>query len=520
MERVGRYEILEELGHGAMGRVYRARDPKINRIVALKTISIVASTPAEEEEFRERFFREAQAAGALSHPGIVTIFDVGEDEASNTPYTVMEFIEGKTLAELAASPTEGGTSERLPLKTAVDLARQVAEALDYAHAHQIIHRDIKPANILVTADGRAKIADFGIAKLQTSQFTQPGQVLGTPAYMSPEQLTGEAIDGRSDLFSLGVVLYWLLTGDKPFAGDTTNTISFKVVYSDPIPPSKLMPSLSPHYDHVVRRALAKNPAQRYATGRALADDLEDLLADRPPRSLAGAAPAPEGEATIAAGAAPLAAAAPSPGTRTEVGPPPAATTAPAPAAAPSRRWLIPVAVVAVLLLMLVGALAWWWSQPWGGSPETPAAEAPAATASEPAPAQSRGRGRRSTSTQGRPAAAATLVLRGSHSFQRATLSVYSDGQLLQRIALHGDTVKRYGVELGSSTFTATMPIAAGQHTLTLRLQSSEGGFDQRDTISGRFEAGRSRTAEISLGELGKWVGAGGLTRKLTVRWSD
>jgi len=219
MERLGRYEIIAELGRGAMGTVYRARDPKIDRIVALKTITVAGVRPADEEEYRQRFFREAQAAGKLSHSGLVTIFDVGEDEKSKTPFIVMEFIEGKTLEEL-------GRGERLPTETALGLIQQIAEALDYAHGRKIIHRDIKPANIIVTGEGRAKITDFGIAKLAMTQFTQPGQVLGTPAYMAPEQLSGGAVDGRSDLFSLGVILYWLLTGDKPFAGVTTTAVSF------------------------------------------------------------------------------------------------------------------------------------------------------------------------------------------------------------------------------------------------------------------------------------------------------
>jgi len=277
MERLGRYEIIAELGRGAMGTVYRARDPKIDRIVALKTITVAGIGPADEEEYRQRFFREAQAAGKLSHGGLVTIFDVGEDEKSKTPFIVMEFIEGKTLEEL-------GRGERLPTETALGLIQQIAEALDYAHGRKIIHRDIKPANIIVTGEGRAKITDFGIAKLAMTQFTQPGQVLGTPAYMAPEQLSGGAVDGRSDIFSLGVILYWLLTGDKPFAGDTTTAVSFKIVYQEPIPATQINPSLSPEFDYMLSRALAKDAAGRYQRGRELAEDLADLLDGRPPRS--------------------------------------------------------------------------------------------------------------------------------------------------------------------------------------------------------------------------------------------
>ena len=221
MQQLGRYEVLEELGHGAMGTVYRARDPKIERVVAIKTVRVIGTTPEQETEYRRRFFREAQAAGKLSHPGIVTIHDVGEDEATQTPYIVMEYVEGRTLESLLTEPG----LERPSLTASLELIKQVAEALDYAHTYSIVHRDIKPANIMVTAEGRAKITDFGIAKLTQSEFTVPGQILGTPAYLSPEQLKGIPIDGRSDLFALGVILYWMLTGQKPFAGDTSTVLT-------------------------------------------------------------------------------------------------------------------------------------------------------------------------------------------------------------------------------------------------------------------------------------------------------
>src|SRR5579872_2981293 len=229
MQQLGRYEILAELGRGAMGTVFKARDPRIGRIVAIKTISIASGSPKEEKEFRERFFREAQAAGRLAHPGIVTIHDVSEE--GQTPFIVMEFIAGKTLDELAP----------LPPAKALELVRQVAEALDYAHAQGIVHRDIKPANIIVTEDGRAKITDFGIAKHGTTEFTISGQVLGTPSYMAPEQLTGEKLDGRADLFSLGIVLYILLTGNKPFAGESLTQITFKLAYQEPAPATQVNP---------------------------------------------------------------------------------------------------------------------------------------------------------------------------------------------------------------------------------------------------------------------------------------
>src|SRR6478609_2564020 len=280
MHQLGRYEIVAELGRGNMGAVFRARDPKIDRTVAIKTIAVPAGAAKDFEHYRQRFFREAQAAGRLSHPGIVTIYDVGEDEAAHTPFIVMECVTGQSLDRLVAAAPSG----ILPRTTALELVQHIAEALDYAHSQGIVHRDIKPANIMITAAGQPKIADFGIAKLALAETTMPGQVVGTPAYMSPEQLNGKAVDGRSDLFSLGVIAYWLLTGIKPFDGDTLTEICAQVVTKDPAPPSQVAPGTSQDHDYVLSRALAKDPALRYQRGSEFAADLEDLRAGNKPRS--------------------------------------------------------------------------------------------------------------------------------------------------------------------------------------------------------------------------------------------
>ena len=275
---LGRYEILAELGRGAMGMVYKARDPRIHRIVAIKIITISGGSKSEIEEHRIRFFREAQAAGRLSHPGIVTIYDVDEDPISHTPFIVMEYVPGKRLDTLIA----GLPSQHLPRSKSLALAEQLAEALGYAHGKGIVHRDIKPANVIVTEDGYAKIADFGIAKITLTELTLPGQMLGTPAFMAPEQFLGEPVDRRSDLFSLGVVLYWMLTGIKPFEGENATNILFKLVYEEPIPVTQVCPALHPHFDTVLQRALAKDPIARYQSGEDFARDLRILLqADRP-----------------------------------------------------------------------------------------------------------------------------------------------------------------------------------------------------------------------------------------------
>ena len=270
-KRLGRYEIVAEIGRGAMGVVYKARDPKIDRFVALKTISLVGQDPDDEGDYRERFFVEARAAGRLLHPGIVTIFDVGEEPERRDPYIVMEYIAGQSLNKLLS-----GEKKKIPFSTALRLTEELAEALDYAHAQGVVHRDIKPANILVTEDGHPKIADFGIAKLNLAHLTVPGQVLGTPAYMSPEQLEGEQVDGRSDLFSLGVILYSMITGYKPFQGNSATTVCFKVANREPVPATALDSELPPELDAVLSRAMAKDPAQRYQRGIEFALDVHEL----------------------------------------------------------------------------------------------------------------------------------------------------------------------------------------------------------------------------------------------------
>ena len=277
---VGRYEIDSELGRGAMGVVYRARDPRIDRSVAIKTVTLSGLEPDAEQEYRERFVVEARAAGRMSHPRIVTIFDVAEDPDTLTPYIVMEYVSGRSLEEVLC--TENGT---LPLDTALQVTQELAEALDYAHAQGIVHRDVKPSNIIVAEDGHPKIADFGIAKLNVPDLPQTGRTLGTPAYMSPEQLRGDPVDGRSDLFSLGVILYQLLTRHRPFQGNSTRTISFKVLNRDPVPATALNAELCPELGHVIARAIAKDPSQRYQTGMEMAADLRDLRGSiLPPRS--------------------------------------------------------------------------------------------------------------------------------------------------------------------------------------------------------------------------------------------
>jgi predicted Ser/Thr protein kinase len=268
-KRIGRYEIEKSLGRGAMGVVYLARDPIIDRMVALKTLRV--DLDAEfAEEFRERFVREARAAGRLNHPGIVTVHDVGEDPETGLMYIAMEYVEGRDLKQILATGHLFRPSE------AARIAADVATALDYAHSLGVVHRDVKPANIILTADGSPKITDFGIARFETSNLTVDGQFIGTPNFMSPEQITGKGVDGRSDLFSLGVVLFTLLTGQRPFGGETMHEVTLRIV-QDPSPiPSTVSEEIPAALNPIVLKCLEKNPERRFQTGGELAKVLGAL----------------------------------------------------------------------------------------------------------------------------------------------------------------------------------------------------------------------------------------------------
>jgi serine/threonine-protein kinase len=274
---IGRYEILGELGHGAMGVVYKAQDPKIGRTVAIKTLS-AAGQGTELEQYRARFLVEAKSAGRLNHPNIVSVHDVTDDEQGK-PCLVLEFVEGTTLDRLVVD-------EEVPFTRLLELIGQIARALAYAHGHGIVHRDVKPANIMVTKSGQAKLSDFGIAKLEGTSMTIAGQVMGTPAFMSPEQCTGSGVDARSDIFSLGAVLYTLAAGEKPFPGDTFTSVAYKVVHVAQASVRDLNPALPEQLDAILARCLAKDPAARYPSADELASDLEALRANLP------SAPAP------------------------------------------------------------------------------------------------------------------------------------------------------------------------------------------------------------------------------------
>src|SRR5580700_10876212 len=268
MVKAGRYEILGELGRGAMGVVYRATDPVIGRTVAVKTIRLTEEgTGLTRPELLSRFQTEARAAGLLAHPNIVVVYDAGEEDGLF--YITMEFVEGRSLQSHIDS------KQPFPVSRVLKLMEQVCSALDFAHQHNVVHRDIKPANLMLTPDDVVKITDFGTAKILQFGTAQTAHVMGTPSYMSPEQVKGKPVDGRSDIFSLGVILYELMTGEKPFPGQNITTVIYKIINEEPIPPRSLDSSIHPGLSAVITRALAKEPAARFQTCADLLNALKN-----------------------------------------------------------------------------------------------------------------------------------------------------------------------------------------------------------------------------------------------------
>jgi serine/threonine protein kinase len=496
-----RYVIDAELGHGAMGVVYRARDPKLGRTVAIKMVSTAGLDPEAEKEYRERFVVEAHAAGRFSHPGIVTIFDVREEDE---PYLVMEYVEGQSLQQLM-----GRENRPLPLSTTLRIIQEVAEALHYAHAQGVVHRDIKPANILVTADGHPKIADFGIAKLNQTELTLPGRVLGSPAFMAPEQLNEEGVDSRSDLFSLGVILYYMLTGYRPFQGNSTTTVCFKLVNHEPVPASALESKVPPELDTVVAQAMAKDPAQRYQTGMAMAADIQavrersgfihssdpagqSLKHDAIPRYVVGAS------------AGPSSARRESLKPRVEDH-----TTSPR-----NKAMAVKTVAASCLLAMAVAGVAFWSAH----NPEAPqsarlerlpsvstiAVEAPPDAAgnknvqiSQKTP-ETRSKKLKSVAripssqTKAPAPADAMLQIEVEHHFTDATASVWVDDGLVYTQSLLGKK-QRHGLvfrKVVGHQFQVVR-VAPGKHQVRVRIQSTADAYDQSKITSVAFVPGVS-----------------------------
>lgn len=507
-KQFGRYEILSELGRGAMGVVYKGRDPQIDRLVALKTISLWGQEPEEEKEFRLRFRNEAQAAGRLHHSGIVSVFDVGEDPENHDPYIVLEYVSGESLSRILAR------EKKLPLDRALKLAAEIADALDYAHAQGVIHRDIKPANVLITEDGHAKIADFGIAKLNLAHFTIPGRVVGTPAYMAPEQLVGEAVDGRSDLFSLGVILYAMVTGHSPFQGDSATTVCFKVANREPIAASALDMTLPPQLDAVISRAMAKDPKERYQRGSDFADDLRILqqsyranpsTTSRLRTSTTGTRSALTGNSSALRPAAQ----------------PTAPGVVPSIFANAKSRDIMLGTLALVLIAIVAGQTKLFVNLPkidLGGSPgasnslTTANAAAGKLDAQEQhappkvvqtVPDSPRPAGKtvsKATHTVAKPIVVplSTVELAVQHQFKDATLYVWVDDKLALTLPLHGTAQKKLVVFSGVRGVTSeTLKVPAGKRVLRFRALSTDQTVDLSKTLSAEFVGGDTKSLSVS-----------------------
>jgi len=370
-KKLGKYEIRGELGQGAMGIVYDGFDPMIGRRVALKTVRRDQLDRAEVEEILARFKREAQAAGRLNHPNIVSIYEYGEDEG--TAFIAMEFVEGRELRD------HFDADERFPMAEIVRIMGQLLDALDFSHKNGVVHRDIKPANIILPKDGTVKVADFGIARVESSNLTQAGSVLGTPSYMSPEQFMGQTVDGRSDLFSAGVILYQFLTGEKPFTGALT-TIMHKVLKEEPPAPSALNVQVPRPFDALIRKALAKRADERFQNGREFAIALKMAAAGQALPGDGDATLLNDTDATLVSAAEQTLAvektlAVPRPAAAPATAAPPPAAAAPAPA----KKSGLALALVGGLAVIGLGAGAYVFMGK-GGAPQPAATAAPQAAA--------------------------------------------------------------------------------------------------------------------------------------------
>jgi serine/threonine-protein kinase len=443
---LGRYEIEGEIGRGMMGVVFRAFDPALGRTIALKSVRLAFTIPEEQREvFEKRFLAEARVAAALSHPGIVVVHDVGRDPESGTLFIALEYLEGETLGDLAKK------SAPLDWRAALGLVAKIGDALAHAHAQGVVHRDIKPANIMVLPSGDPKIMDFGIAKVPTSQLTATGEFFGTPSYMSPEQARGAKVDGRSDLFSLGSILYLLLTGRQAFPGNNVAAILLSLSSEQPPAPSSLVPGIPRSVDAIVARLLAKESSERYATGKAAADAMRAALG--PP----------------AAGARPQ-----SPGRKVTP--------------------LVWAGAAALLLLLAGGGAAAFFALRGSGLLPSPApGDSVAASAAKPsglgllaAPFESPGH----------------LEVGFEYPFRTGRLRVWTDDDLVLDEPLEGHLVKKVlTVRVHKGVLKKTVDVPSGDHSLKIEVEGD--GDTQVRKVQGRFKGGATRHLEVTFSGLVK-----------------
>ncbi len=483
LSHLGRYEIETEIGRGAMGVVYRARDPKIDRTVAIKTISLAGQEPADEKEYRQRFAQEARAAGRLSHPGIVTIFDAGEDPETREPYLVMEYVAGEPLSKFMS-----GADGKLSLAAALQFAQEVAEALDYAHSQGVVHRDIKPANILITEDGHAKVADFGVARLNQELLTQPGGIVGSPAYMAPEQMAGEEADARSDLFSLGVALYSMITGFRPFQGNSAQTVCFKVMNIEPVPVTSFQHEVPTEIDAVISRAIAKIPDDRYQSGAEMALDIQALRERNPSLALPNNFLARVMQQDTGRGRA---------GRKFEPG---------------LKRTLSLGA--ALLGVFLSGALFAWrmtraLSMPLSAPVLSeaqlrplPAHFAPPAEMVPPPMKVAAHKSRKHNQQPDAPGktealAPARVQVEIQHHFNAANASIWLDNALVFDQALRGADQRHPLLRVVEMNQIASLQFASGKHRLQIRIASPINSYDQIETLEAELSAGSKYVLRVN-----------------------
>lgn len=482
--RIGRYEILDELGRGSMGRAYLARDPTIDRRVAVKVLDPMPGLRVEDEnELRQRFVLEARAAGKVSHSGIVMVYDAQTDAASGDSYIAMEWVDGVSLERRLQ---EGGP---LPVADAVTTVADVAEALDAAHRAGLVHRDVKPANLLLDRQGRVKISDFGIAKLASQSQTVAGRILGSPFYMSPEQVRSEPVDGRSDLFALGVVLYQAVTGIVPFGGESLAGITYKILEIDPRPVRSINPQVPASLAAVIERALEKAPADRFqsglematalrAVGRELAGEAVSgtVILEPPPRRPARAWMVVGGVAALAVVALLVAPGRllESPGTQRPAIPPAAAQS-------PIPRFGAGDGVVAAASATVTPP-----PQPPADEPAEETAAAGAAPAMpSPAPAASRSESPPAAKSSRRPA---VLEVSYANRLRSGVMTLTVDDRRVWSRNL-GPPKGVVEWTLGD-TVQARLELSRGKHVVGVTIEGSEGTVHASKRIWGTFEAGR------------------------------
>ena len=456
--------------------------------MALKTVSLHLAVPdADRPAFEQRFLNEARVAAGLNHPGIVVVHDVGRDPGSSTLYIALEYLEGDTIADRVRR------LGALEWREALRLTAGVADALHHAHQRRIVHRDVKPANIMVLPSGEPKLMDFGIAKVPAAQLTSAGEFFGTPSYMSPEQAAGEPLDSRSDVFSLGAVLYMMLTGTRAFDAPSIAAILARVASKDPAPPSKVAPGVPPVVDDVVARALAKDPARRYASAQMMSEDIQDLLASRPLRHRPSWVPLPRAEDTI----------------RSKTAEPPTADLGePSPAAAlPPRAPSTPVAAAAAhrdssLILRLADRV--------GGRGIAVLFALLAVGVGFPMAARRTGV---SLPLPSLPVLEEPghLEISFDHPLRSGTLRVYVDDEQVVEEAFTGKVTKKilnFRLRKGSSKQTLDVP--PGEHVI--RVEVDGAGFDGSRRIRGVFKSGETRRLEATVDGL--------IKRDLSLIWAE